>query len=115
MTTLADSFHIDAINVIADAPIEFTWNGGTYIGTKGGLVLREPLQTGGFLEIPDLTISTSLMKKESSGVMVSRFVSDIWPDVGDLVTVDSVVYRVEQRTIDEFETMIQLDLRSRHA
>ena len=92
----------DMLGIIADAEETFTWNGADYACTRSPINRTKPLEVGGYMDIPDLTVVTTYKKEAPNGDLVSRFPSDIAPDINAQMTIDSVAYRITGRTIDEF-------------
>jgi hypothetical protein len=103
----------DLCAIISDFPCEFTWNGATYEGTRGGLIVTQAKMQGGFLEEPDLQLTSTLILADGS----SRF-GEVYPVVG--ATFSNVGgnparnYRVIKVTLDELDCGIQWDLESVH-
>lgn len=112
--TLADSVTLDLLNVIADAPLTFTWSGTTYTdaGTRGALVRRNRFGDGGFLEEPELTVTTTLQKLNGVGALIDRFPANTPPAHGEIIEVDDVNYRITAVHKDEFNSGLQLDCAS---
>lgn len=110
--TLAEQDKRQMLHAISDVPLTFTHGGTTYTdaATMGSLVIREPNEVGGFLPDPDLTITTTLQKLDSSDALVNRFSTA--PTRNDTVTVNGTTYRVEATTEDELTSALVLDLMS---
>lgn len=100
----------DFIQMLGDSAFTFTYSGNDYSGARGPLRKSNKLGEGGFADDFDLTIVTSFKKIDQNDLMVDRFASATAPAVGDLVTVDSVDYRVEELTFDQFTGLTQMNL-----
>lgn len=100
----------DAIALINGGPEVATWEGDDYDGMIGPLISTKPNVSGGFLPEFDLSWTTSLQKLNEAKELVPRFLDDLLPVEGDLLTVREVDYRIERVTKDPFLSMVQFDL-----
>lgn len=107
-----DDLTLDYLSVIADAPCTATYASAEVIGTRGGITAAERFQEGGMLSEPDLQFTTTLKKMDDSGELVDRFLSV--PGVGEKLTIESVIYRIERIIKDEYSACIQFDLMTAH-
>lgn len=113
---LSDQLNRDLIEAIADNPVTFTWSGTDYTGTWGPLTHGNPLVTGGFLDDPEVTLVTSMKKYDTDGsTLVSRFTSDTPPDANAKLTINSVIYRIKERTFDDFSVAVVFTLENNAA
>lgn len=113
--TVAEQAQRDAINIAADVPVVFQWNGADYEGTRGALVREAPMLQGGILDQPTLIISAGMKKINPVTLeLEDRFPGGTLPLIRDLFLVDDAVYAIERVTTDEFESMVQFDLRGPH-
>jgi len=115
MATFTEADRRNLLNVIADLPLTFKYTDGTLAtftnaATMGALVTRKDLEDGGFMPEPDLTITTTIKKLDSSDALVDRFTTA--PAATNIITIDSVDYRVEATTTDEISSALVLDLNS---
>lgn len=110
----AEGFQRDMARAVDDAPIDFDWNGLTYVGTRGALVKVQRVMDGGILVEPDAVLTTSLKKINSSGSLVSRFPNSTKPAIGEKVrNLDGVSgqdFRIDRTHEDEFGAVLQMDL-----
>jgi hypothetical protein len=106
--TLADVLAADMRALIADAPMSFTFDGGTYTGTRSGIATRKPLEIGGFQEEPILSIAINLADAYGTPTFTTQ------PDTGDTVIIGSTTYRIDRTEVDEFGVALQLDLVTPH-
>lgn len=90
--------------MIADAPQVFTHDGTEYTGTISGLNLSRRLEIGGFEEGPLMTLVVALIGSDGADTFPNV------PAVGDHITVDDMIYRVDRTEIDPFSQGLQLDL-----
>jgi hypothetical protein len=104
--TIGEMAAADLRNMIADAPVEFTFNGLVFVGTCSGKSFRRPLEMGGFEDEPDVTLVTPLKTPERAPVF------GIAPAVGDYILIGQTTYKVDRTELDEFSESLQLDLRS---
>ena len=95
-------------NIIADVGVTFYHGGLEYVGTRGALVSASNLQTGGFLEEPDLSLTINLEDEDGDDVFTTE------PVVGDQITIGSSTYRIEKTHRDEFASALQMDLTTTH-
>jgi len=112
MITLADQVQRDAANIVSDVPVTFNWNGADYEGTRGALVQESPLESGGFLDSPTLIVSTSLKRLNPiTRTLEDRFPSGTLPAIRDLLLIEGAYYTIERVTTDEYDSIIQMDLK----
>lgn len=96
----------DLRQMIAEAPVVFTFDGADYTGTVSGKNLRRPLEIGGFQEEPELTLVINLKDAAGNATFVQA------PVVGTDLRIGNHSYRVDRTELDEFSEALQLDLRS---
>lgn len=92
--------------IIAESPVTFTFNGTDYTGTRSGLNLRQPLEIGGFQDVPELTLVVSIYQADGSLTM------NPLPEVNEQVTIAGTNYRIERTERDAEGVGYQMDLRS---
>lgn len=102
----SDIYHGDVRVMVADAPQPFTWNDQDYVGAISGQTVRKRLEIGGFDEEPEMILVVALRDEVGAKVFVTL------PTVGEKVTVGTRQYRIDKTEIDQFNTALQLDLRS---
>lgn len=111
----ADDTARDMCRVIDDMPVDFVFGGTTYQGIRGALVNSKRVMEGGIFEEPELAITTTRRKVNSSGKLVTRF--STLPVSGQVirdVNGDGVDYRIVKTHKDHFGDVLQMDLESMH-
>lgn len=111
--TAADAAR-DLCGIIDDVPVEFTYAGAEYIGTRGALITTKTQESGGYFERPELSVTTCRKKVNGSGALVDRFTSE--PGLQQVITslggVSGKNYRIVKLHEDEFGMGVQWDLES---
>lgn len=92
--------------IIALDPVTFTFNGADYTGTVSGLNLRQPLEMGGFQDMPEKTLVIAIYDANGTPTI------DPLPEVNEKVTISGTVYRIERTERDAEGAGYQMDLRS---
>ena len=111
--TFTEQDRRELLHAISDVPLTFAYTDGslttfTSAATQGAIITAKPLEPGGFGIQPDLTITTSIKKLNSSDALVDRFTTP--PAATDIITISSTDYRIEQTTEDEISSALVLDL-----
>lgn len=99
----------DYIQLLNDAPVDFTFEGVEYTGTRGALTKANNMNEGGFVNDFDLQVATSIKKVDQNDNLVNRFSNGVTPDTGDKITVGGTNYRVERVIYDNLTSIIQFD------
>lgn len=112
----ADQVARDLCRVIDDVPVTFKYLGVAYEGTRGPLVTTKSVVPGGIFEAPELSITTSTKKINSSGKLVNRFSTALalQKTIEDVGGVSGRDYRIVRLHEDEFGIGVQMDLESIH-
>lgn len=98
MATMLSYFESDVESTESDLPVTFTFSGTNYTGQKSENIEAQMMQEAGYqsgIEF-NLECRASLFSTE--------------PEVRDLITVDSVVYRVAKKTPSQDGIVLTLAL-----
>ena len=90
--------------IIGDAAREFTFDGSIHTGRITVLSSSRPLEIGGYQPEPTLTLIIALSDEVGNRTFVER------PKSGDLITIESISYRVIRAETDPHESMLTLEL-----
>ena len=107
MSTLAETIRHDLLELIEDDPQTFQFQDVEYRGASSGINHTHRLESGGFEQMPELTIAVNL--RDINGDLT--FGQDT-PAAGDRITVNETEYRIDRTEIDSFRECLQMDLRS---
>lgn len=102
----AQTLRSDLLQIIAENPVTFSFDGVEYTGTMSGKNLRVPLEIGGFQDEPELSIIIAIHDAYGNRVM------NTLPAVGQKVTTGGTTYRIDRIETDVENVGLQMDLRS---